>query len=111
MALSNKVAAIFGAGPGNGAAFAKKFLAQGYVVAVTSRSAEKMADLAASLGPTDKIKGYACDVTSDVSVDAAVETIKKDFGTAIHTVVYNAGSGGFKPLDECMDAARSCGSG
>ena len=45
MALSNKVAAIFGAGPGNGAAFAKKFLAQGYVVAVTSRSAEKMADL------------------------------------------------------------------
>jgi NAD(P)-dependent dehydrogenase (short-subunit alcohol dehydrogenase family) len=97
---SSKLAAIFGAGPGNGAAFAKKFLAQGYVVACCSRSAEKMADLAASLGPTEKIKGYACDVTSDASVDAAVERIKTDFGTSIHTVIYNAGSGGFKPIDE-----------
>lgn len=98
--MTSKVAAIFGAGAGNGAAFAKKFLSQGYLVAVCSRNADSMKDLAASLGSMEKICGFACDVTSDNSVETAVKNIKSEFGAPISTVVYNAGSGGFKPLDE-----------
>jgi len=97
---SSKVAAVFGAGPGNGAAFAKKFLSEGYKVAVCSRSAEKMTELASSLGSPDKIRGYACDVTSDTSVQTAVESIKSEFGSPISSVIYNAGSGGFMPLED-----------
>ena len=98
--MVSKVAAIFGAGPGNGAVFAKKFLSEGYLVAVCSRSAEKMSELAASLGPPDKIRGVACDVTSDASVQTAVDSIQKEFGAPITSVIYNAGSGGFMPLGQ-----------
>ena len=96
--MSHRVVAVLGAGPGNGAAFARKFLAESYKVAVLSRSADAMNKLAASLGPEDSIKGYPCDVTSDDAVAAAFENIQKDLGP-VSTVIYNAGSGGFKPVD------------
>lgn len=97
--MSNRVVAIFGAGPGNGAAFADKFLAEGYTVAVCSRNADAMNKLAESLGPPDKVRGYPCDVTSDTAVMLAFETIKKDLGP-VSAVIYNAGSGGFKPVEQ-----------
>jgi NAD(P)-dependent dehydrogenase (short-subunit alcohol dehydrogenase family) len=97
--MSNKVAAILGAGPGNGAAIAQKFLAEGYKVAVCSRNADAMNKLAESLGPSDKVRGYPCDVTSDAAVTCAFESIKQDLG-AVSAVLYNAGSGGFKPVDQ-----------
>lgn len=93
------VAAILGAGPGNGAAFAQRFLKEGYFVAVCSRNVESMAKLAASLGTPEKIRGYACDVTSDAAVSKTFASIQADFGP-VTTVVYNAGSGGFKPVKE-----------
>ena len=96
--MSYRVVAILGAGPGNGQAFARRFLTESYKVAVLSRSAEAMKKLAASLGPEDTIKGYSCDVTSDEAVAAAFENIEKDLGP-VSTVIYNAGSGGFKPVD------------
>jgi NADP-dependent 3-hydroxy acid dehydrogenase YdfG len=97
--MAQRVAAIVGAGPGNGAAFARKFLDEGFKVAVLSRSIDSMTKLAADLGNTEQVKGYACDVTSDNSVNAAFELIQKEFGP-VSTVVYNAGSGGFKPLEQ-----------
>lgn len=98
--MTSKVCAIFGAGSGNGAAFAKRFLAEGYMVAICSRNVDSMTKLASSLGPPDKIRGYACDVTVDDSVTAAVSKIKEEFKSSISSVVYNAGSGGFMPLNE-----------
>lgn len=96
---ATRVAAIFGAGPGNGAAFAVRFLKDGYRVAVLSRNAEAMQKLAVALGPHDKIRGYACDVASDEAVQASLASIQKDLG-AVSCVVYNAGSGGFKSIDQ-----------
>jgi NAD(P)-dependent dehydrogenase (short-subunit alcohol dehydrogenase family) len=107
------VAAIIGAGPGNGAAFAKKFLAQGYSVAVCSRNAESMNQLADSIAAaaaaatgaapssssTAMIRGYACNVSSETAITATFQSIQKDLGP-ISTVVYNAGSGAFKALSE-----------
>lgn len=99
--MMQRVAVIVGAGPGNGAAFASKFLSQGgYKVAVLSRNHDTMVQMAASLGTADNVRGYACDVTSDTSVQTAFANIQKDFGLPIDTVVYNAGSGGFKPWNE-----------
>ena len=97
--MSNRVAAILGAGPGNGAAFATRFLAEGYTVAVCSRNADAMNKLADSLGPPDRVRGYPCDVTSDAAVTLAFETIKNDLGP-VSAVVYNAGSGSFKPMEQ-----------
>ena len=92
------VAAIVGAGPGNGAAFAARFLKEGYSVAVLSRSSEAMETLAKSLG-SSKAKGYACNVTSDEAVNAAFANIQKDLGP-VSTVIFNAGPGGFKPIEQ-----------
>jgi NAD(P)-dependent dehydrogenase (short-subunit alcohol dehydrogenase family) len=94
-----QVAAIFGAGPGNGAAFASRLLKEGYKVAVCSRSAESMAKLAGSLGSNNDVRGYPCDVGSDEAVKTALTAIENDFGP-LSCVVYNAGSGGFKPIDQ-----------
>ena len=96
---ATRVAAIFGAGPGNGAAFAARFLKEGYAVAVLSRSADAMKTLAASLGSDDKVRGYPCDVGSDEAVRTALDSIQKELGP-VSCVVYNAGSGGFKALDQ-----------
>jgi NAD(P)-dependent dehydrogenase (short-subunit alcohol dehydrogenase family) len=98
MSLS-KVAAIFGAGPGNGAAFASRLLREGYNVAVLSRNLESITTLAASLGPEEKIRGYSCDVGSDDAVKTALDAIRKDFGS-VSCVIYNAGSGSFKPFEQ-----------
>jgi NAD(P)-dependent dehydrogenase (short-subunit alcohol dehydrogenase family) len=105
------VAAIIGAGPGNGAAFAKKFLTNGYSVAVCSRNAESMQTLAASIAAsttatsatatttttTTTIRGYACNVANETEIAGTLEAIRNDLGP-ISTIVYNAGSGSFKPL-------------
>eukprot|EP00567_Pseudictyota_dubia_P009279 CAMPEP_0197437410 /NCGR_PEP_ID=MMETSP1175-20131217/4665_1 /TAXON_ID=1003142 /ORGANISM="Triceratium dubium, Strain CCMP147" /LENGTH=246 /DNA_ID=CAMNT_0042966929 /DNA_START=46 /DNA_END=786 /DNA_ORIENTATION=+ len=104
MPNTQRLAAIVGAGPGNGAAFARKFLAEGYKVALLSRKLDAMTDLAATMGPTELAKGYACDVTQDEDVNTAMASIQKDFGVPITTVIYNAGSGGFKPMEQWTPA-------
>jgi NAD(P)-dependent dehydrogenase (short-subunit alcohol dehydrogenase family) len=97
---ASRVAAIFGAGPGNGAAFAARFLKEGYKVAVLSRNDASMQALATSLGPVDLVRGYSCDVASDEAVKSAFDSIQKDLG-AVCTVIYNASGGGgaFKPME------------
>jgi len=98
-ASASRVAAIFGAGPGNGAAFAKRFLQEGYKVAVLSRNPAAMTALAAELGAPDQVRGFSCNVASDEAVTAALAAIHSELGP-VSTVVYNAGSGGFKPMEE-----------
>lgn len=99
MSAAARVAAIFGAGPGNGAAFAARFLREGYSVAVLSRSADAMNSLAAQLGSPEQVRGYPCDVTSDEAVQTALKSIEKDLGS-VCTIVYNAGTGAFKPFEQ-----------
>ena len=98
-ASASRVAAIFGAGPGNGAAFAKRFLQEGYKVAVLSRNKAAMTALAAELGAPDQVRGFPCDVGSDEAVTTALAAIQSELGP-VSTVVYNAGGGGFKPMEE-----------
>lgn len=95
MSSSAKVCAIFGFGPGVGAAAARKWSSEGFKVALLSRTLEKVQ---AAEGTIPQSKGFACDVTKPAEIDSAVANIEKELGP-IHTVVYNAGNGVWKTWD------------
>ncbi len=86
--MSQPTCVIVGVGPGNGAAFARKFSAGGYQVALLARSAEYGNELASTL-PTSK--AYAVDVTDLQALGNTLSAIEREM-SAIDVVVYNAGS-------------------
>jgi NAD(P)-dependent dehydrogenase (short-subunit alcohol dehydrogenase family) len=91
------VCAVVGVGPGNGAAFARRFVAAGYAVALLARRTDFTSELASTLADGDarekaRAKAYACDVTDAASVERAFAAIRGDLGE-VDVVVYNAGSG------------------
>lgn len=98
--MTKPVAVIIGIGPKNGAAFARRFAADGYATALLSRKTEYSSKLAEEIGDS---KAYACDVSSDESIEAAFAAIRTDLGP-VDVVVYNAGSGVFGTIEE-IDAA------
>lgn len=95
-AKTKRVCAVVGVGPGNGAAFARRFAAEGYRVALLSRSTELSGALAAELGDA---RAYACDVGDARSVARAFGAVREELGE-VDVVVYNAGSGVWGTLDE-----------
>ncbi|GDX83503.1 oxidoreductase [Deltaproteobacteria bacterium] len=87
---------VVGVGPGNGAAFARRFASEGYAVALLARTTSTSEPLAAALGDA---RAYACDVTDAASVAATFDAIALDLGP-VHTLVYNAGSGTWGTVEE-----------
>ncbi len=94
--MTNKVCAVVGVGPGNGAALGRRFSREGYAVALLARSASTSEPLARSL---DDARAYACDVTDAAAVGAAFDAIARDLGP-VDTLVYNAGSGTWGNVEE-----------
>lgn len=90
------VCAVVGVGPGNGAAFARRFASEGYAVALLARRMELSVKLASSLPDA---RAYPCDVTDAGSIARAFESIRHDFGE-VDVVVYNAGSGVWGSIEE-----------
>ena len=95
-----RVAVVVGVGPGNGAAFARRFAAEGYAVALLARSAETSQELASSVGGA---RAYACDVTDSSAIDRTFDAIRRDLGEP-EVIVYNAGSGVWGRIDEVTAA-------
>lgn len=95
-----KLAVIAGAGPGNGAALAKRFSDGGYATALLARSGDDARRLAATL---PNAAGYACDVTDPVSVAESFAAIERDLG-APDALLFNAGSGVFKGIEDLSPA-------
>ena len=91
--MAGKVCVVVGVGPGLGMGCVRKWIAEGFKVAMVSRTESKLAALAAQ---TPGSFPFAADVTSPQSLTSALEAIEKQLGD-IHTVVYNAGSGVFGP--------------
>lgn len=83
------VCAVVGVGAGNGAAFVRRFAAEGYTVAMLARSDVVMRGLAAEL---PSARSFQCDVGDAASVVATFSTIESQLGT-IDTLIYNAGKG------------------
>jgi NADP-dependent 3-hydroxy acid dehydrogenase YdfG len=74
--------AIVGAGPGLGAAVARRFGFEGFAVALISRNQERLDQLAAGLqaeGVT--ARGYAADVRDPKSLTAALDRAAEELGT------------------------------
>merc|ERR1711955_58552 len=91
MAQVKKVCCVVGLG-GNGIGdyVARKFAAEGYHVAIMSRTLENLQKISNEIGP-DICKPYACDASIKDQVHATVAQILKDFEVdAIDVLIYNA---------------------
>jgi NAD(P)-dependent dehydrogenase (short-subunit alcohol dehydrogenase family) len=89
--MANQVCVITGVGPGNGAAFARRFAAEGYRVAMLARSEERLRQLEREI---EGSKGYAVDVGDPAAVRDGFARIRADLGP-LQVLVHNAGSGMF----------------
>jgi NAD(P)-dependent dehydrogenase (short-subunit alcohol dehydrogenase family) len=94
--MTKPVCVVLGIGPGNGAAFARRFAKEGYAVAMLSRSTELSAKLAKELPDA---KAYACDAGDAASIEKSFAQVRKDLG-AVDVLVYNAGSGVWGTIEE-----------
>jgi NAD(P)-dependent dehydrogenase (short-subunit alcohol dehydrogenase family) len=94
--MSSKICAIFGYGPGLGAACARKWASEGFKIAIMSRTLDKVVTAETEI---PNCKGFACDVTKPEDIENTVQSIEKELGP-IHTVVYNAGSGVWSTFDK-----------
>jgi len=84
----NDVAVVVGAGPGLGAALARRFIGSGMRVAIARRDASALTALLAELG--ESARGYACDATDERAVADLFASVTRDFGIP-RLVVFNAG--------------------
>ena len=90
------VCVVVGVGPGNGAALARRFAAEGYAVALLARTRATSEALARELPGA---RAYACDVTDAKSIGAAFAAIRSELGDP-DTLVYNAGSGVWGTIEQ-----------
>jgi NAD(P)-dependent dehydrogenase (short-subunit alcohol dehydrogenase family) len=94
--MSNvRVAVVAGAGPGNGAALARRFAEAGYRVAVLARDRLHVDPIAATI---EGSRGYVCDVGDPASVASCFKAIEAELG-AVDALLYNAGSGVFADVE------------
>ena len=95
-----RVCVVAGVGPGNGAAFARRFASEGFAVALLARTTELSAKLASSL---PEARAYACDVTDAGSIARAFDSVRRELGE-VEVLVYNAGSGVWGSVEEATAA-------
>ena len=85
-------AVIVGAGPGLGAALARRFARAEMNVVMAVRNIEKIETLALGLsGIVHRTMAVACDATREADVKRLFECVQAEFGTP-QLVVYNAGA-------------------
>ncbi len=100
---TSKVALVTGAARGIGLATAKRFLAEGFRVALLDIEAELLKAAVADIADPDRTLALHCDVSDAKAVAAAMETISKRFGR-LDALVNNAGVAVFAPIMETSDA-------
>ena len=89
---ASKVALIVGAGDATGAAIARRFAREGYIVCVTRRSAEKLQPLVDEIRAAGGVAhGFASDARKEDQVAELVEHIETQVG-AIEVLVFNIGA-------------------
>src|ERR1700704_7058415 len=97
-----KVALVTGAARGIGLAVAKRFLAEGWRVALLDIEGELLWKSVEALGAGGHTLGLHCDVSDAKAVASAVAVIERRFGR-LDALVNNAGVAGFAPLLETSD--------
>lgn len=94
--MSEGVCVVVGVGPGNGASIAQRFAREGFRVAMTARSEERLRALE---GEIPGSRGYVQDVRDVEAAPAVWARIRDELGPA-SVVVYNAGSASFGSVDD-----------
>lgn len=97
--MASPVALVTGAGRGIGLATAKRFLAEGWRVALLDLDAALLDGAMAALAAPDDTLALVCDVADPVAVTASVQGAARHFGR-IDALVNNAGTAVFKPILE-----------
>jgi NAD(P)-dependent dehydrogenase (short-subunit alcohol dehydrogenase family) len=100
---SQKVALVTGAARGIGLATARRFLAEGWRVALLDFDREFLNDTVASLKQAESTLALPCDVSDAAGVAAAIDAVDKRFGR-LDALVNNAGVAVFAPLLETSEA-------
>lgn len=101
---TKSAALVVGVGPGLGAALVRRLAREGLAVALAARRLDKLEGLAKETGG----HAYACDATSEISVDDLFAAVERDLGTP-RLVVFNAGGFARKPVVELTAAeVESC---
>lgn len=95
--MHKPVCVVVGVGPGNGAAIARRFAAEGYATALVARRPELIEHLAQELGPP--AKAYRCDAADPTSLVTTCDAIQAELGP-VDVLVYNAGSGVWGTVEE-----------
>jgi NAD(P)-dependent dehydrogenase (short-subunit alcohol dehydrogenase family) len=98
-----KVALVTGAARGIGLATAKRFLTEGWRVALLDIAGELLDDAAAALKSPEATLPLHCDVSDAAQVTTAMESVAGRFGR-LDALVNNAGIAVFAPLLETSDA-------
>lgn len=102
-ASSQKVALVTGAARGIGLATAKKFLAEGWRVALLDIAGTQLTQAVTEIARPDETLALTCDVSDAAAVGAAIKSIEQRFGR-LDALVNNAGIAVFAPLMETSDA-------
>ena len=90
--MNQPICVVTGIGPGLGSAYARRFAAGGYRVALLGRTRAKLEQYASEI---DGSLPVVCDVGDIDSVRSAFETVRSELGNP-SVVIHNAGSGVFK---------------
>src|SRR5579859_2335957 len=99
---SQKVALVTGAARGIGLAVAKRFLADGWSVALLDIESELLQAAITGLAKPDDTLALHCDVSDKSAVAGAFKEIERRFGR-LDALVNNAGIAIFAPLMELSD--------
>jgi len=99
----SQVALVTGAARGIGLATAKKFLAEGWRVALLDIEGDLLTEAVAEIGKDDDTLALTCDVSDATAVGAAMKSVEQRFGR-LDALVNNAGIAVFAPLMETSEA-------
>ena len=94
-----KVAVVTGAARGIGLAISKKFLEEGYLIAILDIDQKTLSQTMKQFFDTNNVLGLECDVSEPDQVDQAVNRVVEELGR-IDMLVNNAGIAEFKPMLE-----------
>jgi NAD(P)-dependent dehydrogenase (short-subunit alcohol dehydrogenase family) len=97
-----KVALVTGAARGIGLAVARRFLAEGWRVALLDIEGQLLRDAVASLADADRTLAVHCDVSDAAAVAAAIAQVSARFGR-LDALVNNAGIAVFTSVLETSD--------
>ncbi|MEF2549801.1 SDR family oxidoreductase [Aurantimonas sp. A2-1-M11] len=95
----DRVALVTGAARGIGLVTAKRFLAEGWQVALLDIDGETLDAAVAAIGQPERVLALTCDVAQPDQVTSAFDAVTQRFGR-LDALVNNAGVAVFKPMLE-----------